>query len=322
MRRGVVWRAGGPALELIAYDGKSREEQRELLRALIHDHAAQTRRNAAESCTTRRTYPTDQGFYFPAYRTLSLPPTNGEHGEEPRAGMSDRGFLDSLRKGVLSPWIDAPARRVVVFGGKSPAYLDRQLAADDAHVFLVVDRSLRWLANAAARLLPRFPERVFFLRAEALFAGLRLLPRECGDVVVVPMPTPFWGEKNSHQRLLTSDFLCAAHRILREREAPADPRGVIAFTDCEPYADFMMEQLEEAKLLVPWARKDPAQTYARWLPHHENHPAREFPQQRFKEIIAIAASKSGKPSSQVMELIEGYDFRRKYYRSFSGESEE
>lgn len=193
----------------------------------------------------------------------------------------------------------------------------RQLKADDEHSFLVVDHSLKDLANAAASLVKTHRERVYFLRSDAMFSCVVVLPRASADIVIAPMPSPFWSERGSHRRLVNCEFLCAVHRILRPRCSVDDARGFVAFTDAEPYADFILEQLEESKLIVPWARKKPQEVYGRWLPL--SSPQREFQQQRFNDVVAIAASKSDNTTEQALRLIEGYDFKRSRYRSFSGE---
>ncbi|KEG05592.1 hypothetical protein DQ04_20191000 [Trypanosoma grayi] len=131
------------------------------------------------------------------------------------------------------------------------------------------------------------------------------------------MPVPFWAGGSSHRRLVTRDFLCAAHRVLRQRDDPADPRGFVTFTDALPLADFMMEQLEESRLLVPWTRKNPAETYARWLPLHQDPSSREFPQQRLGDIVSLAASKSGPTSAHAATYIESLDYKRRHYRALS-----
>lgn len=272
--------------------------------------------------TRSSTYDADSCILFPYYQLASLPPTaGGEFHTAVRAALTaDGGPLHELQGALVQPWRAAAERCVVVFGAKSTPYLQRQLAADTTHSFLVVDHSLKALANAAAALVKDFGQRVHFLRADAMFTALRVLPRAAADTVVAPMPVPFWSEKGSYRRLVTSDFICAAHRVLRERVDAQDARGLVTFTDCEPYADFIVEQLTEAKLLVPWTRKNPQDAYRRWLPLAREATltaAPEFPQQRFQDVVAVAASKSGPTPEQALTFIEGYNYKRKYYRAFN-----
>lgn len=311
-----------------SHGGDTPQAQREALRLLIRGHEAAVQRNSARRDTVSSTYEADSCSAFPFYQLVSLPPTvGGDHRAGVRAALTEAGGpLEGLAEALLAPWQRAAGRRVAVFGCKSVPYLQRQLAADEEHSLLVVDHSLKALANAAAALTKDFGPRVHFLRADAMFAALSVLSPDSVDTIVAPMPAPFWSEKGSYRRLVTSDFLCAAHRVLKERAGAADPRGLIAFTDCEPYADFMVEQLTEAKLIVPWTRKNPQEAYGRWLPAGSETGAgvdsgaatsREFPQQLYTGNVAVAASKSGPTSEQALSFIEGHSYKRKYFRAFN-----
>lgn len=316
------------SIPLLAFREQSPQEQKEALRLLIRNHEAAVQRNSLEKDAHHSTYDQNSCSYFRHYQLASLPPTSGggAHRASVRAALAAHdGPLRELEEDLLKPWRGAGERAVVVFGAKSVPYVRRQLSTDEAHTFLVVDHSLKSLANMAAALVKDYGPRVHFLRADAMFTVLSVLPRESVDTVVVPMPAPFWSGKGSYRRLVTSDFVCAVHRVIRERADVTDPRGFVAFTDCEPYADFIVEQLTEAKLIVPWTRKNPQEAYGRWLPVATTDDAAaapgEFTQQRFREVVAVAASKSGPTSGHALSFIERFSYKRRYYRAFNDGSQ-
>ncbi|KAK7198065.1 hypothetical protein NESM_000762200 [Novymonas esmeraldas] len=304
--------------------------QRKSLQRLLRDHDDGVAANAHGPVKVTSTYDVEGALYYDQFNLAVLPAVSGGAARQAvRSKLIDSGAVAGVQERLLAPWQAEAEQRVVVFGCRSIAYLQRQLLADTAHSFLVVDSSLRELMSAAAALTPTFASRVSFLRCESMFACLSVLQPETVDVAVVAMPTPIWSKQGSHRRLVHFDFLCATHRVLRVRAAPSDPRGVVLFTDCEPYAAFMMEHLEEAKLVVPYTRKNPSQLFARWLPQSAAaqagddgavpRRAREFPRQRAEEVIALAAAKSGCTPAEASRLLSGYDYARKYYRSFAEE---
>ncbi|CAG9568190.1 conserved hypothetical protein [Leishmania major strain Friedlin] len=303
--------------------------QRNSLHRLLRDHDEGVAANAKGTITVASTYDVESALYYDQYNMAVMPCVSGGAARQAlRAKLIDSGAVAGVRERLLAPWQAEGERRVVVFGCRSVAYLKRQLLADTTHSFLVVDPSLKELMGAAAALTPVFAHRVFFLRCESMFTCLQVLQPETADVAVVPMPVPFWSRHGSHRRLVHFDFYCAAHSVLRVREAPTDPRGVVLFTDCEPYAAFMMEHLEEAKLVVPYTRKNPAQLFQRWLPQDEliedveggaQRRRREFPKQRDEEVVALAAAKSGATTPDARRLLSAYSYSRKYYRDFAEE---
>lgn len=331
-------------------------KQRAELRRLLHQHNDGVARNSRGPITVTNTYDTETALYFDHYRLAVLPSVSGGAVRQPlRTNLLESGAVAGVQTHLLAPWQAGDQRRVVVFGCRSVPYLRRQLRADGDHAYLVVDASLKDLAEAAAALVPEFGQRICFLRCESMFACVSVLAPETVDVALVPMPVPFWSKQGSHRRLVHFDFYCAVHRALRVREGPADPRGVVLFTDCEPYAAFMMEHLEEAKLLVPYTRKNPQDIFHRWLPlggsstdnstnaHSsdssdgtvkekdtnvvtgESAPARqgrEFPKQRGSDVVALAAAKSGPTTAEALQLLSTYSYARKYYRDFANEPAE
>ncbi|KAG5511378.1 hypothetical protein JKF63_07341 [Porcisia hertigi] len=303
--------------------------QRKSLQRLLRVHDEGVAANAQGSITVTSTYDVESALYYDQYNMAVLPCVSGGAARHAlRTKLVSSGAVAGVQERLLAPWQGEGDRRVVVFGCRSVAYLTRQLLADTTHSFLIVDSSLKELMGAAAALTPAFAKRVFFLRCESMFTCLQVLQPETADVAVVPMPVPFWSKHSSHRRLVHFDFYCAAHRVLKVRDGPSDPRGVVLFTDCEPYAAFMMEHLEEAKLVVPYTRKNPVQLFQRWLPQDEllrdsergvERRRHEFPKQREEEVVALAAAKSGGTTPDANRLLSAYDYSRKYYRSFSEE---
>jgi UDP-N-acetylglucosamine pyrophosphorylase len=102
------------------------------------------------------------------------------------------------------------------------------------------------------------------------------------------------------------DIFTLAHPTLKTRRSSDDPRGLFTFTDFEPYAEFAVRQIEESKLIVPWARKRPA-LFSRWDPL----PTDEFATRG--RIVPIAVSKSAPTTANAMAVIKAYDYRRRYY---------
>ncbi|CAJ1016475.1 hypothetical protein, conserved [Leishmania lindenbergi] len=327
LRRSSRQRAAVAAVGLAVVGAGDGTRQRNSLQRLLRDHDEGVAANARGAITVRSTYDVESALYYDQYNMAVLPCVSGGAARQSlRAKLIESGAVAGVQEQLLAPWQAAGERRVVVFGCRSTAYLTRQLLADTAHSFLVVDPSLKELMVAAAALTPAFANRLFFLRCESIFACLQVLQPETADVAVVPMPVPFWSKRGSHRRLVHFDFYCAAHHVLRVREGPTDPRGVVLFTDCEPYAAFMMEHLEEAKLVVPYTRKNPSQVFQRWLPYDElvevvesgvERRRREFPKQRNEEVIALAAAKSGATTPDATRLLSSYDYSRKYYRDFA-----
>lgn len=304
------------------------QQQREALRSRIHRHDAAVKTNSIAKQHLSSTYAADEVVYLDQYQLMILPSVHGgsDHRRQVRKGLVQCGVVAEGQRHLLQQWQSKPERRVVIFGCNSRSYLHRQLTTDADHTFLIIDPSLRNLANAAAGLPEAERSRVSFLRCESMFACLEVLEPSSVDLVVVPMPTPFWLKSNSYQRLVHCDFLCATHRVLKQRDGPSDPRGVVLFTDCEAYAAFMMEHLEESKLIVQWTRKNPSQLYQRWLPLNggagaaveatstASPPVKEFTKQRLHEVVAVAASKSGPTTTDALQLMEQYDYARRYYR--------
>ncbi|KAG5487021.1 hypothetical protein LSCM1_07688 [Leishmania martiniquensis] len=319
--------AAATAVGLAVVGAGDGARQRKSLQRLLRDHDDSVAANAKGTITVTSTYDVESALYYDQYNMVVLPCVSGGTARQAlRTKLIGSGAVAGIQERLLAPWQAEGERRVVVFGCRSVAYLKRQLLADTTHSFLVVDASLKELMEAAAALTPVFASRVFFLRCESMFACLQVLLPETADVAVVPMPVPFWSRHGSHRRLVHFDFYCAAHRVMRVREGPTDPRGVVLFTDCEPYAAFMMEHLEEAKLVVPYTRKNPAQLFQRWLPQDEpaeggeggsERRRREFPKQRGEEVVALAAAKSGATTPEATRLLSAYDYSRKYYRDFA-----
>lgn len=298
--------------------------QKAALTQLLRQHEESVARNAKRTITVTNPYDTDVALLFDHYNLAVLPSVSGGSARQPlRTKLLETGAVAGVQEHVVAPWLAVGDRRVVVFGCRSVAYLRRQLLLDDTHAFLVVDASLKDLTDAAAALGPEFGHRVSFLRCESMFTCLEVLQPETVDVALVPMPVPFWSKQGSHRRLVHFDFFCAVHRTLRTREAPADPRGVVLFTDCEPYAAFMMEHLEAAKLVVPFTRKNPRDIFSRWLPEEGAEAGegerrqREFSKQRERDVVALAAAKSGPTTAEASQLLAAYTYARKYHRDFS-----
>lgn len=265
-------------------------------------------------------------------------------------------------------------RVVLLIGCQSLPYLQRQIRCDttsrkgkgsscntveppdDAPLYdyiithhnLLTLQSLSRTLRAAAETThcdPSSRPRITFVRcSEALSFLFYLLPPCSIDLCVVPMPVPFWSAPASYRRVVHHDFFVAAHRVLRKRVAPKDPRGVLVFTDAERLAEFMLEELETSRFMVSWARKrvqrvgvgeegESGGGYARWLPVPGSNPTgtestnpgqREFPQARNEEAcIALAASKSADtPHTVGSSWIPQYTFARKYFRSLYTTDEE
>ncbi|EPY40800.1 hypothetical protein AGDE_03127 [Angomonas deanei] len=217
-----------------------------------------------------------------------------------------------------------------MFGCKSTDYIKRSLENNPTTSVLVVDHSLKALSNASAVLFPEFGTRVAFLRSDPMFTCLHILPSESTDVAIVPMPTPFRSQSSSHRRLFTCGFVCALHLILKKRESVSDDRGFVTFTDSQPLASFMLEQLDESKLIVPWKQKNPSNTFSSWIPKQsvsdddESEPqvVKNFPKQRFPDLIALAAAKPEVASKQAIDLIYSYDYKRRHYNPLDQYSEE
>ncbi|KPI86686.1 hypothetical protein ABL78_4244 [Leptomonas seymouri] len=304
-------------------------KQKASLHRLLYVHNEGVARNSRGTIAVTNTYGTEAALFFDHYQLAVLPSVSGGAARQPlRAKLLESGAVAGVQQHVVAPWLRGEGRKVVVFGCRSVSYLRRQLLTDVEHVYLVVDASLKDLAGAAAALTREFPHRLFFVRCESMFACLEVLPPETVDVALVPMPVPFWSKQSSYRRLVHFDFCCSLHRSLRVREAPTDPRGVVFFTDCEPYAAFMMEHLEEAKLVVPYTRKNPQDIFRRWLPHdgvavmegRGEVRQREFPKQRESEVVALAAAKSGPTTAEACRLLAAYTYARKYYRDFTTEA--
>ncbi|KPA80756.1 putative mitochondrial hypothetical protein [Leptomonas pyrrhocoris] len=324
--RRTLTAAAVAGLEMVAAGDAAKQEAS--LRSLLQRHDEGVARNTKRTITVTNTYDTTAALFFDHYKLAVLPSVSGGAARQPlRAQLLESGAVAGVQRCVVAPWLREGERRVAVFGCRSVHYLRRQLRTDTAHAYLVVDSSLRDLTEAAAALTPEFGHRVYFLRCESMFACLAVLQPETVDVALVPMPVPFWSRQGSHRRLVHFDFYCAVHRALRVREASTDPRGVVLFTDCEPYAAFMMEHLEEARLIVPYTRKNPQDIFRRWLPCDAvvtlegkgDRRRREFPQQRESAVVALAAAKSGPTTAEACQLLSAYDYARKHYRDLATE---
>ncbi|CBH11449.1 hypothetical protein, conserved [Trypanosoma brucei gambiense DAL972] len=305
-----------PKLVFVVRNTSPDQQKEELAEAACHRNATANDINEGDIVASTAQIP-ETPVHFPSFHLSVLPPTTGIHRSNVRALLVEH-VKDDFRHHVVNSWAQAAPRQVVIIGCQSTAYLRRLLSMGDEYSFLIMDRMLSRLLTAAESLVPEFGPRTQFVRSDAFFLLQQLLPPSVADTCVVPMPVPFWSEQSSHQRLVTRDFFCVIHRILKERESPTDPRGFVTFTDAVPLAEFMMEQLMESRLIVPWVRKNPAETYGRWLPLVSEGVNDEFSaQRRLEGLTALAASKSGPTSPQADAVIQSLEYKRRYYRALS-----
>ncbi|KAH9584122.1 hypothetical protein LSM04_000280 [Trypanosoma melophagium] len=311
-----------PKLTLITRDSTAEAQQTELQEAVRRHNSIVKENTTQRHLNIHNTYDETAAVFYPALQLMTLPPTSGVHRSSIRQALAADIKNDFLHC-VVNTWKTAAVRQAVIVGCRSLAYLKRQLETDQTFSLLVIDHTLSALLEAAITLVPLYGTRVQFIRSDALFLLHKLLPPTIADVCIAPMPVPFWSESGSYRRLVTRDFLCVVHQLLKVREDPTDARGFVTFTDVVPLAEFMMEQLEESRLIVPWTRKNPAETYGRWLPLQTTKKtnSREFEQQRLGETVAFAASKNGPTSAQAVVHIQSLDYKRRYYRELAPPTE-
>ncbi|CUG92260.1 Hypothetical protein, putative [Bodo saltans] len=258
---------------------------------------------------------------FPSWGFLTLPPLLGKFRDEGRTQLKSS---EELKQHVSSSMLDAPTDvnvRSVIVGSKCSGYIARQLNYSSTQV-LVLDHDLGRLTECAFQLRPKYGHRVSFIRCDAAFAMWGLLPRNFIDVIVFAMPVPHISKQASHRRLLTRDTFHLCHPILKCRESPNDAKGLVVFSDSLPYAEFAAAQLDECKLLVPWARKRP-DVFERWLPKveedgwsshiHTKGSLSSAAPDPATALHSVAAAKSGETTSHALKLAESFDFRRRYF---------
>lgn len=260
---------------------------------------------------------------FPSWGLLALPPLLGKFRAEARASLK---ASDELKDYVSTTIVDtSPAVRVrsIIIGSRCPAYISRQLdhTGDLTTQCIVLDHELGRLTECAFQLRPKYGHRVSFVRCDAAFALWGVLPHNFADVLVFAMPVPHGSKQASHRRLLTRDIFHLCHPVLKCRESTADAKGIVSFSDSRPLAEFAAGQLDECKLLVPWARKKP-DVFRRWLPDESDGWLSHI---RLKGSVGstltdattalhtLAAAKSGETTPHALKLAEGFDFHRRYY---------
>jgi hypothetical protein len=261
---------------------------------------------------------------FPSWGLLTLPSLLGKFRDEGRAKLKSS---EELREHVASSMFDAPttAVRSVIVGSRCPGYIARQLNADEAtSQVVVVDHDLGRLTECAFQLRPKYGKRVSFVRCDLTVALWALFPRSFADVIVFAMPVPHGSKQASHRRVLTRDTFHLCHPVLKCRQSPTDAKGIVVFSDSLAYVEFAAGQLDECKLLVPWARKKP-DVFGRWLPDvqgdgwsphiHTKGSLHSGVPDPATALHCLAAAKSGDTTPHALKLAESFDFRRRYFDS-------
>lgn len=252
---------------------------------------------------------------FPSWGLVHVPNLTGRFRGEQRGELSSSSSLLAECRQLICDKPAAVSTDAVIVGCRSRKYIERQLLhSDRATHCVVVDHDWASLVDAAFHLRPRYGHCVSFVRCEAAIYFRYFAAAESADVIVFAMPVPHTSKQASHRRLLVRDVFTLSHQCLRVRQGPADPRGVVAFTDLQQYAEFAAEQLEESKLVVAWARKK-SDTFLRWLPL----PDDDYPKLKGEGLTsassfhAVCAAKSAATTPLAVKVIAEYDFSRRYY---------
>lgn len=277
--------------------------------------------------------------HFPQYQLLHLTATGGggaERGAVREALAKEKALQRVMEEMAFPPTtssspvddlsaVPQPHHHVVIVGCQSASYLTRVLDSHPESVFTVLHHSLETVYELSRRFASQ-PRIRWVHCSEAMFFFSTLLPQSSVDVCVVPLPVPFGSAKGSYRRVVHHDFCCAVHRTLKTRDGPADPRGLVVFTDSEASAAFMVEELEASKLMVPWARKRAQEVYGSWLPSstqsaaefpgwHARHTASSNSPTSPPPLFSLAASKGGPTPPAALEWIHKLEFKRRYHRS-------
>ena len=245
---------------------------------------------------------------FTELRIVSLPSTRGSLAADVRKQLAQEETL-SVARMFMSPSAPAAGRTVVVVGDAGIGYLRRLLVLEALNVaqLIVVDRSLSVLARSVRELGGALRGRFCGIRSDEAFVLQNVLLEEYVDVLVLANPHPFPGTSNSN-RLLTRDNFNLAHQCLKKRMSPDDACGIVMWTSSAKYLAFALGQLEESKLVVPWARKNPA-VFGSWLPQDD-----QASMAREKHILCI--SKTEKTSDLARQLNASYSYARRKYPAF------
>ncbi len=239
---------------------------------------------------------------FPELRLVSLPATRGSHAAAVRAELAKEDAIAAIRSFI----VPTAGKTVVVMGDAGLPYLKRLLVLEalDVGQLIVVGRSLGTLARTSHDLGPALRGKACCIRSDEPFVLQHVLGEETCDVIVLPTPRPYPGPSNSY-RLLTRDVFTLAHQCLRTRTGPSAAMGLITWTPSPSYFAFAVAQLEESKLVVPWARKDPA-VFAAWQPQ----------EQRRETMLSLCIAKSDRTSPLAKQLNTQYSYARRKYAPF------
>lgn len=264
---------------------------------------------------------------FPSWGVLTLPPLMGKfRGEERARYRSSVELKEYISSSTLDSSPSVEVRSIIV-GSRSPAYIQRQLEHTNTTKCIVLDHDLAQLTECAFQLRPKFGHNVSFVRCDVAFALWALLPQSFADVIVFAMPVPHASRQASHRRLLTRDMFHLCHPVLKCRQSPTDSKGIVMFSDVRAYAEFAAGQLDECKLLVPWARKRP-DVFARWLPDvgrdgwGKHIRSKRTVTVHEEALHCLTAAKSGETTAHGLKMLDAFDFRRRHYDALHVDSPE
>ena len=251
---------------------------------------------------------------FPELRLLSLPATRGSHAAAVRAELVTPGSMAVVRSFFPPPSAATAAAgtRIVVLGNPGLPYLRRLLVLEALNVeqLILVDRSMGMLAATVKELGATLRSKVCCLRSDEPFILQHVLAEESCDLILTATPRPYPGPSNAY-RLLTRDIFTLVHQCLRTRTSPSAAMGFVAWTPSPSYFAFAVAQLEESKLVVPWARKDPA-VFADWVPQKQEQQQ----QQQQGTMLTLCVAKTSKTSALAQQLNAQYSYARRKYVAF------
>lgn len=202
-------------------------------------------------------------------------------------------------------------RRCIVFQGRAHSnYLRRVQESMDAHVIVVEKTTTDLLGHiegvaGTGASLGNFS----FIRGNIQFVLHNLVRSSSVDNIVLSSPKPFPATAQSHARTINRDFYLMAHKALKVRFDENDSKGgLVTWTDYRPFWMFMHEQLDEAKLMVPFAKKKTSV-------FEELLPVQQDVTHKLDSLYFFAAHKKSATPAAADDLIDGYDYGRKYFRA-------
>lgn len=245
-----------------------------------------------------------------------LPDVHGNHRADTRKWVAQEA------QPVISKLFSIGAkrsRRIIVQGNVYGNYLRRIQQELDAHVIVVEKETETILQHIegcdfqkdGTAPLDKNISNFTFIRGHLVFVLQQLTASSSIDNIIMASPKPYPTPTSSFARMVHREFFIVSHKALKVRANENDNKGIVVWTSYKPFWSFVHEQMDEAKLVVPYAKKKPS-VFQTLLPTQPDVP------QALESLHMFACSKKEATPAAADSIIANYNYSRQYYRPLFG----